>query len=105
MPTIIIPLSQAIIESILSQLKLPLDAIQQGYEDEYLSSFHGLTGSIETFLTNEIGSIKLNHNVNKVKELIQSFQEQPTGRKARYFRANRCYNFMGCRAISNRGSH
>lgn len=53
-----------------------LDAIQQGYEDEYLSSFYGLTESIETFLTNEIGSIKLIHNVNKVKGLIQSFQEQ-----------------------------
>ena len=52
-----------------------LDAIQQGYEDEYLSSFHDLTKSIETFLTNEIGSIKLNHNVNKVKGLIQSFQK------------------------------
>ena len=53
-----------------------LDAIQQGYEDEYFSSFHGLTKSIETFLTNEIGLIKLNHNVNKVKGLIQSFQKQ-----------------------------
>ena len=52
-----------------------LDAIQQGYEDEYLSSFHGLTESIETFLTNEIGSIKLNHNVNRVKGIIQSLQE------------------------------
>lgn len=50
-----------------------LDAIQEGYEDEYLNSFNCLTKSIETFLTNEIGSIKLNHNVNKVKELIQFF--------------------------------
>ena len=53
-----------------------LDAIQQGYEDEYLSSFHDLTKSIETFLTNEIGSIKLNHNANQVKGIIKSLQEQ-----------------------------
>ena len=53
-----------------------LDAMVEGYEDEYLDSFNCLTKSIETFLTSEIGSIKLNHNVNKVKSLIQSFQEQ-----------------------------
>lgn len=53
-----------------------LDAMNEGYEDEYLHSFNCLTKSIETFLTNEIGSIKLNHNVNQVKGLIQSFQEQ-----------------------------
>ena len=53
-----------------------LDAIQEGYEDEYLNSFNNLTKSIETFLTNDIGSIKLNHNANKVKSLIQSFKTQ-----------------------------
>ncbi len=53
-----------------------LDAIQAGYEDEYLNSFHGLTRSIETFLTNEIGSIKLKHNVDQVKNLIQSFKDR-----------------------------
>ena len=52
-----------------------LDAIVEGYEDEYLNSFNSLTKSIETFLTSEIGSIKLDHNVNQVKSLIQSFQE------------------------------
>jgi GTPase Era involved in 16S rRNA processing len=53
-----------------------LDAIKEGYEDKYLNSFNSLTESIETFLTSEIGSIKLNQNVNKVKDLILSFQEQ-----------------------------
>jgi hypothetical protein len=53
-----------------------LDAMLKGYEDKYLNSFNGLTESIETFLTSEIGSIKLNQNVDKVKNVIQSFKQQ-----------------------------
>ena len=53
-----------------------LDAMLKGYEDEYLNSFNGLTKSIETFLTSEIGSIKLNQNASKVKNVIQSFKQQ-----------------------------
>ena len=48
----------------------------KGYEDEYLNSFNSLTESIETFLTSEIGSIKLNQNASKVKNVIQSFKQQ-----------------------------
>ena len=53
-----------------------LNAMQGGYEDEYFNSFNCLTKSIETFLTNEIGWIKLNQNIGKVKNVIQSFKTQ-----------------------------
>ncbi|BAZ46495.1 dynamin family protein [Chondrocystis sp. NIES-4102] len=52
-----------------------LDAMIKGYEDEYLNSFNFLTQSIETFLTNEIGTIKLNHHLNKIRNLIQLLEE------------------------------
>ena len=53
-----------------------LNAMQGGYEDEYFNSFNCLTESIETFLTSEIGSIKLNQNASKAKNVIQSFKQQ-----------------------------
>ena len=53
-----------------------LDAMLKGCKDEYLNSFNGLTKSIEAFLTSEIGSIKLNQNASKVKNVIQSFKTQ-----------------------------
>ena len=55
-----------------------LDAMLKGHEDEYLNSFNCLTESIETFLTNEIGTIKLQQNVNQLKDLIQTFVNNKT---------------------------
>ena len=49
-----------------------LDAIVGGIQDDYLKSFQFFCQSLEKFLTNERGLIKLKQSVAEIKELIQS---------------------------------
>lgn len=48
-----------------------LDAILNGIEDDYLKSFQFFCQSLEKFLTNERGLIKLQQSVTEIKKLIQ----------------------------------
>ena len=48
-----------------------IDAILNGIEDDYLKSFQFFCQSLEKFLTNERGLIKLQQSVTEIKKLIQ----------------------------------
>ncbi|MEH1915429.1 dynamin family protein [Nostoc sp.] len=48
-----------------------LDAILNGYEDEYRKNFNSFTKSIEKFLMIERGALKLERSVDEINKLIQ----------------------------------
>ncbi|MBD2360716.1 dynamin family protein [Anabaena minutissima FACHB-250] len=53
-----------------------LDSMLEGYENDSLKDFHNFTQSIEQFLTNERGILKINLSVADINNLIEkSFRE------------------------------
>ncbi len=48
-----------------------LDAVLKGNEDEYLRSFNHFKNSIEKFLINERGTLRLKRSVTEIQDLIQ----------------------------------
>lgn len=58
-----------------------LDAIIDGYEDDYLNKFNSFTQSIENFLTNEIGKIKINNNVSNLTNIVEQFNQEQIQQK------------------------
>ncbi|HYW22188.1 MAG TPA: dynamin family protein [Nodularia sp. (in: cyanobacteria)] len=48
-----------------------LDAILQGAENEYLKSFQNFIQSLEQFLTDESGKVKIQHSITQINRIIQ----------------------------------
>jgi tellurite resistance protein/GTPase SAR1 family protein len=62
-----------------------LDAIIDGYENDYLNTFNYFTQSIETFLTDEIGKIKINKNLSRLENIIEQFKHEQHQHKQNLF--------------------
>lgn len=62
-----------------------LDAIIDGHENDYLNTFNYFAQSIETFLTKEIGKIKINNNVSRLGNIIEQFKHEQHQHKQNLF--------------------